>query len=377
MKITFISNFMNHHQLPLCLELVRLIGDDFIFLSTTPLPDYRKKLGYESLDSKYGFVKCLYENNMPNTSLVQIIDSTDTFIIGSISMKLLNSIDYRKNIFFYRERIFKRGVKDFFNLKILTSIFYNHYWRRSNSYLLCASSYTYVDYRFLGLFKGKSFKWGYFPVSKEYNFDKIKDLKNRNTPINILWVGRLINWKHPEFAIKIAKKLKEDRIDFILNIVGNGEMFTELNKQIFDLGLTDYVKLRGSMNPFEVRKIMERSNILLITSSIYEGWGAVVNEGMNSCCVVISSQTVGSASYLIKNKHNGFICEFNNIEQFVYVIKENINNRKLSIKIGINAYKTIISEWNAKIAAERFLYFCNNFDNLDSISFSSGPLSRA
>ena len=105
--------------------------------------------------------------------------------------------------------------------------------------------------------------------------------------------------------------------------------------------------------------------------------GKIVNEGMNSCCVVISSHSVGSAAYLIKHQHNGFICEYNNLEQFVSVIKENISNRKLSVEIGINAYNTIQSKWNARIAAERFHYLCNNIDDIDSVSYTSGPLSSA
>ena len=300
MKVTFISNFMNHHQLPFCLELVKLIGDDFIFISTTPIPYERIKLGYEDLNSKYNFIKCLYESNNSDSLLDDIFLSTDTFILGSANSNVLNRVDYSKNIF-YRERLFKNGIKDFLNFKILASIFYNHIFRKSNGYLLCASSYTSSDYSYLGLYRDKYFKWGYFPETIEYNLDKIRKLKSQNSPIKILWVGRLIKWKHPEFAINIAKKLKDEGLNFILNIVGVGDMYTELEKKIFDLDLTDSVKLKGSMKPYEVRKIMQKSNILLITSNFYEGWGAVVNEAMNSCCVVISSHSVGS-SFIFNKK---------------------------------------------------------------------------
>ena len=34
MKIIFISNFLTHHQLPFCLEMVERYGDDFKFIST-------------------------------------------------------------------------------------------------------------------------------------------------------------------------------------------------------------------------------------------------------------------------------------------------------------------------------------------------------
>lgn len=40
--------------------------------------------------------------------------------------------------------------------------------KNSNIYLLCASAYTAADYSKFGLFKNKTYKWGYFPETKKY-----------------------------------------------------------------------------------------------------------------------------------------------------------------------------------------------------------------
>ena len=110
MKLTFISNFMNHHQLPFCLELVKIFGDDFIFLATTPIPVDRINLGYEDLNSKYSFVKCLYDSNDSKKLLNDIFALTDTFIVGSANRHVMNRLDRGKHVFFYRERLFKNGI---------------------------------------------------------------------------------------------------------------------------------------------------------------------------------------------------------------------------------------------------------------------------
>ena len=34
MKVAFYSNYLNHHQLPFCLEMVKSLGDDFKFIAT-------------------------------------------------------------------------------------------------------------------------------------------------------------------------------------------------------------------------------------------------------------------------------------------------------------------------------------------------------
>ena len=39
MKIAFFSNFLNHHQLPFCQEMIKILNDDFIFIATEPILD--------------------------------------------------------------------------------------------------------------------------------------------------------------------------------------------------------------------------------------------------------------------------------------------------------------------------------------------------
>ena len=50
MKITFYSNFLNHHQLPFCQEMVRKLGEDFKFVATEKIPLERLQLGYEDIN---------------------------------------------------------------------------------------------------------------------------------------------------------------------------------------------------------------------------------------------------------------------------------------------------------------------------------------
>ena len=59
--------------------------------------------------------------------------------------------------------------------------------------------------------------------------------------------------------------------------------------------LDDCVHMLGSMSPEQVRLYMEQSQMFLFTSDRYEGWGAVLNEAMNSGCAVVASHIIGSA----------------------------------------------------------------------------------
>ena len=68
----------------------------------------------------------------------------------------------------------------------------------------------------------------------------------------------------------------------------------------------------GAMPPEEVRRHMEKADIYLFTSDFNEGWGAVLNESMNSGCAVVASHAIGSVPFLIKNGENGLIYENGN-----------------------------------------------------------------
>ena len=62
MKVTFYSNFMNHHQLPLSLALDRLTDSNYTFVATTPVPQERLDMGYHDMNRQYPFVLTTYDS---------------------------------------------------------------------------------------------------------------------------------------------------------------------------------------------------------------------------------------------------------------------------------------------------------------------------
>jgi glycosyltransferase involved in cell wall biosynthesis len=379
MKITFFSNYLTHHQIPFCNEMVNLIGNQFTFVSTEPVSIERKNLGW-TLDGYYSYELRSYENDeTAEKALKHAIDS-DVIIIGSAPeyyvderMKQGNKLTLR-----YSERIYKSG-----RWRILSprGMYYRikSYFRYINRplYMLCASAYTSGDLAMLGSYLGKCYKWGYFPESKQYNIDELMR-KKQNKKIKILWSGRFLDWKHTEDAIKIAKQLKREGYSFSLDIIGSGELEDHIKGLIIKYNLSDVVNLLGVMKTEQVREYMEQSNIYLFTSDFNEGWGAVLNEAMNSGCAVVASHAIGSVPYLIKNGENGLIYKNGDIDNLYENVKMLMDREKLREQISVNAYKTIIGNWNAKIAAERLLKLIDELrEKGKSTKYDNGPCSNA
>jgi glycosyltransferase involved in cell wall biosynthesis len=239
--------------------------------------------------------------------------------------------------------------------------------------MLCASAYTAGDLAMLGSYLGRCFRWGYFPETKYYDdFSKVLEGKKNRS---ILWAGRLLDWKHPENAVEVAHWLKEEGYDFNLNIIGTGPMEESLQKQIADCELSEKVHLLGTMTPEQVRRHMEESEIFLFTSDQKEGWGAVLNESMNSGCAVVADGRIGSVPFLIQDGENGYA--YNGIDELYARVKELLDQPETARKMGTAAYKTITEKWCAREAAMRLYTLCENLQNGKKIFEADGPCSKA
>ena len=370
MRITFISNYLNHHQLPFCLEMIRR-GVKFKFVATEHVPEERLKLGYDDMNQKYDFVVRAYENE---DEAFYLGLNSDIVIIGSADKKYINErLKQGKLTFRYSERIYKKG----FNLGTWLAVIKNYTFSEKRVYLLCASAYTAYDYYLSFAYKNRTIKWGYFPEIYHIDIDNLIRQKGKNKNVEILWVGRFLDWKHPEKAVLIAKRLKEDNYDFSLKMIGIGDQYDVIKKMIDDYELNDCVKLVGSVNNKEVRKYMEKANIYLFTSDYGEGWGAVLNEAMNSGCAIVASQAIGSVPFLIRNNYNGFIYDNDSLDNLYGKVKILMNDRKLAGVFGKRAYDTVLKTWNAKNAVNNFLKLIKKIENGEDITEDNGPCSIA
>lgn len=377
MKLVFLSNYYNHHQSALS-EAFSIIDDvEYYFIETQPMDQERKELGWIN-DIKPNYVKATYISSESERNCIRLIDMADVVIVGSAPLKyVLPRLKANKLTFRYSERVFKNGITP----KLLFFLWRDHLrYKKYQQYMLCASAYTACDVVPFGLYKAGRFKWGYFPEVKEIDIDYLLTNKGINECPVILWCGRFINWKHPEMPIKVADYLNKHNYSFKMELIGNGPLLTDIKKMVEEKKLNDQVSLLGSMSPEKVRDHMEQSDIFIATSDYNEGWGAVINEAMNSGCAVIASHAMGSVPFLIENKINGYIFKSGDFQQLISYVVELLEDNKKRIEFGKAAYMTLINTWNAKVASKRFVEISNKI--LDGVTdvfedYLDGPCSRS
>ncbi|MCR4720054.1 MAG: glycosyltransferase family 4 protein [Firmicutes bacterium] len=371
MKIVFVSNFLNHHQIPICEEYIRL-SDEFYFIAT----ESSANQGFQRNTEKEYVVH--YDLDREREIAIKEILDADIAVMGACPDELIKlRADTKKSTFLYSERFFKKGLWRRFipttRKKIYDKVLkYKDY---DNFYLLSASAYLPYELSLLGFPVSKIFKWGYFPRFVEYeNIEEVISKKKKNS---ILWAGRFLRLKHPEYAILLARKLKSSNIEFELTMIGDGECFDDIEKLINKYNLQNSVRLMGGQDTQKVRRFMENSEIFLFTSNKMEGWGAVLNEAMNSGCAVVASNMIGAVPFLIDDNVNGAVFESGNVDELYLKVKKLLEDDGLRKTYGINAYENIKNNWNHKVAAERLVKLYNSDISCLSTLFDEGVCSLA
>lgn len=364
LKFVFVSNYINHHQIPFCNAMNEILKGSFAFIQTEVMEEERIRMGWNENTSK-PYLKLYYEEP---ENCRQLIAQAEVVMFGGTDDEsyIEPRLEAGKPVIRCSERLYKTGQWKAVSPRGLLKKYHDHTrYRNSSVYLLCAGAYVASDFHIVRAYPGKMFCWGYFPETRHYDVDQLMEGKGRRNEENnltnipsILWAARMIDWKHPELPMETAAYLKEKGFAFHMDIIGGGDMKEQLEAMRSGYGLEEYVSLPGFMTPEQVRNHMEKADVFLFTSDRQEGWGAVANEAMNSGCALVADHMIGAVPYLVRHGENGLIYKDGDKKQLFELTEKLVKDRDLCRKLGRNAYYTITETWNAERAAEKLAKLC-------------------
>lgn len=151
----------------------------------------------------------------------------------------------------------------------------------------------------------------------------------------------------------------------------------ELKNLAGEYGVENAVTFYGFMSPEKVRSVMEKSHIFVFTSSHLEGWGAVVNEAMNSGCAVVANVQAGAVPYLIEQGVNGIAYPRGSYEKMEEAVRFLLQHPKERESMGLCAYETISRFWNAEHGAKELLRMAEGLREGRIEPAQKGPFSPA
>lgn len=348
---------LNHHGRFMCDSLYKILGDDFRRITTQQVNEERLNLGYQqNAITPYNSTQI----NVDLKTVIETISWCDVVDYGAAPEEYLTeAIKQNKIVFIRIERLFKEGIWKLLIPKVFLRYYrkYIRYRKNPNVYYLCVSGYAAKDLALIGVKGSHVLQWAYCP---EFLLMDDNVFKRCSETIQIVWCGRMIGWKHPEMAIKIAKSLKNQGYAFSMKMLGTGDKLEQIKNMIYKYDLTKEVEILGAVNASLVRTYMKKADIFLTTSDQNEGWGVVVNEAMNSGCAVFATYEMGAVPVLIEDGKNGYYIYPGKETEVAQKIIELGNDSQKLFDIKKAAYETIRDYFSPDVYAQRFVEMAND-----------------
>jgi glycosyltransferase involved in cell wall biosynthesis len=146
----------------------------------------------------------------------------------------------------------------------------------------------------------------------------------------VIAVGRLDYIKGFDLLIDSWSAIAPDYPGWKLRIVGGGERAQDLINQIDQLSLNNVVEMIPSSD--DVKSLLLSSSIYAM-SSREEGLPMAVIEAMECGLPVVAFNNIG-ASYLVKDKENGLVCDIGNTEALSSNMEALMNDKEMRQEMG-------------------------------------------
>tara|TARA_B100000508_G_scaffold98015_1_gene76871 strand:- start:25595 stop:27883 length:2289 start_codon:yes stop_codon:yes gene_type:complete len=177
--------------------------------------------------------------------------------------------------------------------------------------------------------------------------------ERKEKKLNLLILGRLFDLKGHEFALGACYRLKQNKVNFELNIAGSGEHLNYLQELTKELGLSGQVNFMGYVdNP---NSIIANSDVVLVPSKS-EGFGLVAIEAFAFKKPVICFD-VAALNEVVINEFNGFVIPPFDVELFAEKLQVFYNDPQKRIEFGNNAYDTLKDKFSIDKMVDTTLEF--------------------
>ena len=234
-------------------------------------------------------------------------------------------------------------------------------FKRSSKFsILCmGGSLVKEQYLSFGFHNSDFFQFGHFPI-----LQLTKKMPACTSVLKFIFVGKLIPRKGIDILISAINYLQQKYVQWEFAIIGNGTgtLKNELLRNCEGDHRIQYIENIG--DTVVMKSYFDRSHILFLPS-YFDGWGAVVNEALSSCCSLLLSEKVYAGEELLIANENGFKFNPYEIGELYHFIDKYFNNPEILNK-HFNRSNEIFLEWNHKNAAISFDNMLNGKANLQN-----------
>lgn len=191
-------------------------------------------------------------------------------------------------------------------------------------------------------------------LSKDFEHDF-----NRTTrDLTILYVGKLIERKHPEYLLSLCEDLNDRGISTTVTVIGSGPLSGKLSRCLKKLKYGYKVNMISSIPRNQVQEQMRRSDVFVLPS-VNETLGLVYLEAMAAGCITIGVEHEGIDG-IINNAQNGFLVKPENYQSLLSCILSLVNLSEDELKAISSAATDTANSCPEEKASENYLEILQN-----------------
>jgi glycosyltransferase involved in cell wall biosynthesis len=171
-------------------------------------------------------------------------------------------------------------------------------------------------------------------------------------PLKLLCVGRLIERKGQQHLIAAVKRLLDEGIDVMLDLIGTGDARTSNEMQVARLGLADRVRFLGYVPREEIAQHYAAAHVFVLPS-YNEGMSVALLEAMAAGLPALVTPASGTPE-LVQPEVNGLIFNWAAIDELTKQIRRFAQDRELVRCMGeASRRRAAMFSWEA--AAKSYL----------------------
>jgi glycosyltransferase involved in cell wall biosynthesis len=158
----------------------------------------------------------------------------------------------------------------------------------------------------------------------------------------ILWPGRLVEQKDPLLTLDVLARVRERGADFVLDVVGDGELAPVVKAHAEKLGVADAICWHP---PCQDMAPWYRSADLLLMTSVFEGVPYVVYESLAMEVPVVAPALPGNREFM--DSDSGTLVEpRDDVEQYATAISALLGNRERRLEMGARSRQRMLAEFS-------------------------------
>lgn len=211
---------------------------------------------------------------------------------------------------------------------------------KNSRYLTVNTPYIANKVQLLG---GDTYKTQIIPMGIDLEFFQSKKEKSlsKDSLVHLISIGRLIELKGFEYAIKSTKIIIDQGYKILYTIVGEGFETDKLLQLISKLKLTESVFLVGAKSQTEIRDLLEENHIFLMSSitdkkNRAEAQGVVTAEAQAMGLPIVGFRCGGVPYTILENK-TGILVEEKMIEDYANAITKLLDDPALYRSMSASA----------------------------------------